>query len=164
MVPFQRDSAFVGRQDILAKICRKHKQIGLYGHSRVALVRLGGVWLVFQYIILREVVLISLVESLRLPSSTRTELGSQPIPCRYSGCTRVMRIDLSNSRDITTKVELPGHDHPKADILRLLYNWLCDETNGRWLRIVDNADDNVFFPPDTDLVTLQASLLKEQRR
>ena len=27
------------------------------------------------------------------------------------------------------------------DILRLVYSWLCDEANGRWVMIIDNADD-----------------------
>jgi len=45
-------------------------------------------------------------------------------------------------QDIAAKVELPGRDDPKADILRLVYNWLCDETHGRWLMILDNADDD----------------------
>ncbi|KAL6886868.1 hypothetical protein GGI43DRAFT_426205 [Trichoderma evansii] len=52
-------------------------------------------------------------------------------------------------RNIADKVELPGRDDPKSDILRLLYNWLCDERNGRWLMIVDNADDDRVFSTDT---------------
>lgn len=36
-------------------------------------------------------------------------------------------------RDIAAKVDLPGRDDPKTDILRLVCNWLCDEKNGRWL-------------------------------
>ena len=47
--------------------------------------------------------------------------------------------------DIATKIELPGRDDPNADILRLVYNWLCDERNGRWLIILDNADDDQVF-------------------
>jgi tetratricopeptide (TPR) repeat protein len=55
-------------------------------------------------------------------------------------------------QDIAAKVELPGRDDPKADILRLVYNWLCDERNGRWLMILDNADDDrVFSSPVADL-------------
>lgn len=51
-------------------------------------------------------------------------------------------------RDIATKVELPGRDDPNSDILLLVYNWLSDESNGRWLMIVDNADvDQVFSSP-----------------
>jgi len=50
-------------------------------------------------------------------------------------------------RDIATMIELPGLGDPKVDILQLVYNWLCDEANGRWLMILDNADDDsVFFP------------------
>ena len=47
--------------------------------------------------------------------------------------------------NIAAKIELPGRDDPKADILRLVYNWLCDERNGRWLIILDNADDDRVF-------------------
>jgi tetratricopeptide (TPR) repeat protein len=51
--------------------------------------------------------------------------------------------------DIANRVELPGRDDPKADILRLVFNWLCDEGNGRWLMILDNADNaDVFFSRD----------------
>ena len=43
---------------------------------------------------------------------------------------------------------MDGWDNPKADILRLVRSWLCNELNGRWVMIVDNADDSgVFFPP-----------------
>jgi len=54
-------------------------------------------------------------------------------------------------RDIATKVDLPGRDDPKVDILRLVYDWLCDERNGRWLMVVDNADDDrVLSSPGTE--------------
>jgi hypothetical protein len=42
---------------------------------------------------------------------------------------------------------MDGWDNPKVDVLRLVRNWLCDESNGRWVMIVDNADDSsVLFP------------------
>jgi len=54
-------------------------------------------------------------------------------------------------RDIATKVDLPGRDDPKVDILRLVHDWLCDERNGRWLMVVDNADDDrVLSSPGTE--------------
>ncbi|KAL8823653.1 MAG: hypothetical protein Q9191_005667 [Dirinaria sp. TL-2023a] len=40
-----------------------------------------------------------------------------------------------------TMALLSGWDDPKADILQLVRAWLCDESNGRWLVIVDNADE-----------------------
>ena len=48
-------------------------------------------------------------------------------------------------REIAERVKIAGWDHPEADILRLVYNWLRDEANGQWLMIVDNADDASLF-------------------
>ncbi|KAH8689250.1 hypothetical protein GQ44DRAFT_637548 [Phaeosphaeriaceae sp. PMI808] len=128
MVPFQRDSAFVGREDILAEIEKKFEQTALQDHSRVALVGLGGVGksqIAIEY-------------AYRMRESTPQ--------------TWVFWVYSSNAtrfeqayRDIATRVEIPGWDDPKADILRLVYNWLGDERNGRWLMIVDNADDDRVF-------------------
>jgi hypothetical protein len=42
-VPFQRDGAFVGREDVLEKIREKFERTASQDHSRVALVGLGGV-------------------------------------------------------------------------------------------------------------------------
>jgi tetratricopeptide (TPR) repeat protein len=48
-------------------------------------------------------------------------------------------------REIATQVELPGRDDPKTDILGAVHSWLCDERNGQWLMVVDNADDDQVF-------------------
>jgi tetratricopeptide (TPR) repeat protein len=49
---------------------------------------------------------------------------------------------------IAEMTRMDGWDNPKEDVLRLVRNWLSDESNGRWAMIVDNADDSaVFFPP-----------------
>lgn len=49
--------------------------------------------------------------------------------------------------DIADRLQLPGRLDPKVDIPRLVRNWLCDETNGQWTIILDNADDiEVFYP------------------
>ena len=55
-------------------------------------------------------------------------------------------------RKIAERAKLPGWDQPDVDILRLVYSWLCDEANGRWVMIIDNADDlNVFSCPSDRL-------------
>ena len=42
-------------------------------------------------------------------------------------------------------IELLGRDDPEAGIFRLVNHWLYDKCNGRWLLLLDNAnDDNVF--------------------
>jgi tetratricopeptide (TPR) repeat protein len=50
---------------------------------------------------------------------------------------------------IAERVKPPGWDKPEADLLLLVYNWLSDETNGRWLMIIDNADDMEVFTSTT---------------
>jgi hypothetical protein len=50
-------------------------------------------------------------------------------------------------RDIANRLQLPGRDHPTANVLQLVYNWLCSASSGKWIIIVDNADDwSVFYP------------------
>ncbi|OQD94930.1 hypothetical protein PENSOL_c023G10428 [Penicillium solitum] len=46
--------------------------------------------------------------------------------------------------------EIPGRDDPKMNILQLVYRWMCDPGNGRWLMVLDNADDDsIFFSGNT---------------
>ena len=42
---------------------------------------------------------------------------------------------------IADAAKVPGRNEPKADILQLVYRWLCNEENGRWYMIFDSADD-----------------------
>jgi len=50
-------------------------------------------------------------------------------------------------RRIAEATRMDGWDNPKADVLRLVRSWLCDESNGRWVMVLDNADDlDVLFP------------------
>jgi tetratricopeptide (TPR) repeat protein len=48
---------------------------------------------------------------------------------------------------------LPGWDKPDKDVLKLVYDWLCDETNSRWVMIIDNADDVGVFTSSSHLST-----------
>lgn len=67
-------------------------------------------------------------------------------------------------RGIADRLELPRRNDPNVDVLRLVSNWLCDETHGRWMMILDNADDfEVFYPSrarqrDESLATAAAAL------
>ena len=44
-------------------------------------------------------------------------------------------------RRIAEATKIEGWNDPKADILRLVRSWLCDQSDSRWVIIVDNADD-----------------------
>jgi tetratricopeptide (TPR) repeat protein len=49
-------------------------------------------------------------------------------------------------RGLADRLELPGRNDPNADVLRQVSNWLCDESNGPWVMVLDNVDDvNTFF-------------------
>ncbi|KAH6612995.1 hypothetical protein C7974DRAFT_322280, partial [Boeremia exigua] len=48
-------------------------------------------------------------------------------------------------RDIADRLQLPGRSEPKANVLRLVSEWLRDETDGRWVMVVDNVDDAETF-------------------
>jgi ABC-type uncharacterized transport system permease subunit len=57
-------------------------------------------------------------------------------------------------REIATALELPGREDPKVDILRLVYEGLRTEANGRWVMILDNGDDeNFLFGKQTESMT-----------
>uniref|UniRef100_L2G7F9 Phosphorylase superfamily protein n=1 Tax=Colletotrichum fructicola (strain Nara gc5) TaxID=1213859 RepID=L2G7F9_COLFN len=49
--------------------------------------------------------------------------------------------------DIARECEVPGHSKEEVDILLLVKKWLENKQRGRWLLVIDNADDTeVFFP------------------
>ena len=48
-------------------------------------------------------------------------------------------------RAIADAVQLPVQNRPTTDIPQLVYSWLSNEQNGRWLMVVDSADDRDVF-------------------
>ncbi|KAI9737238.1 MAG: hypothetical protein M1818_005770 [Claussenomyces sp. TS43310] len=43
--------------------------------------------------------------------------------------------------EIGRQCQIPGIDDPQADVLECVKDWLQDEKNGRWLLVIDNADN-----------------------
>lgn len=61
-------------------------------------------------------------------------------------------------RNIAARARIRGHDDPKADILRLVSNWLSNEAGDDWLLILDNADDEeVFYGTSENFVHIGSS-------
>ncbi|RFN52394.1 hypothetical protein FIE12Z_3325 [Fusarium flagelliforme] len=132
MIPFQQDSDFVGREGVIANIFELHQTDK---HVRVALTGLGGVGksqIAIEYAYrFRESVPQAWVFWVHAANTSRFEEAY---------------------RAIADKVEIPERDNPKVDIFKIVHNWLADERNGRWLLILDNADDDgPFFDPDRPL-------------
>ncbi|KAH8659344.1 hypothetical protein BGZ60DRAFT_456926 [Tricladium varicosporioides] len=147
-VPFLPDPDFVERPDITTWL---QDELNLPGR-RAALIGLGGVG--------KSQLAIQYAYQIR-----------QQSPSTYvfwvHGGTRALFEEAY--RSIADRLQLPGRHDPKNDILRLVYEWLFDETNGQWLMILDNADDiDVFYPRRHDQITtvpstqrLLASLLPQ---
>ena len=44
-------------------------------------------------------------------------------------------------QDIADYIEIPGRQDPKANVFRLIHDWLRNRESGRWLLILDNLDN-----------------------
>jgi Tfp pilus assembly protein PilF len=53
-------------------------------------------------------------------------------------------------REIADQVKVRGRKDPQADVFKLVHNWLRDARNGRWLLVLDNADDATILSPTDD--------------
>ncbi|KAL2859775.1 P-loop containing nucleoside triphosphate hydrolase protein [Aspergillus lucknowensis] len=123
-VPFARDRDFISRDALLRQIRKKSSVPG----SRIALVGLGG------------------VGKSQLAIEYSYQIRSE------SAATWVFWVHASNEarfeqsfRDIADQLKIPGRQDTKANIFRLVENWLRDEKKGKWICILDNADDDQFL-------------------
>ena len=48
-------------------------------------------------------------------------------------------------RKLACDAEIPVWDDPKADAFGLVYSWLRNERNGKWILVLDNVDDASFL-------------------
>jgi tetratricopeptide (TPR) repeat protein len=53
-------------------------------------------------------------------------------------------------REIADQVKVRGRKDPQADVFKLVHDWLRDAKNGRWLLVLDNADDAAVLSPTDD--------------
>ncbi|KFY17491.1 hypothetical protein V492_00633, partial [Pseudogymnoascus sp. VKM F-4246] len=128
IVPFSQDEHFVGREDILGQLDLGGKQ-ALKKHRRHALVGLGGVG----------------KSQIAIEYAYRTQKHQPQISVFWIHASTKTRFEQAY-QEMAERLELPGRDDPKANVLRLVYNWLSDEANGQWHMILDNVDDgSVFF-------------------
>ncbi|KAL9611366.1 MAG: hypothetical protein Q9167_003985 [Letrouitia subvulpina] len=119
-VPFWRDKDFIYR-DMLVEIHVRCTQPA----ARVALVGLGGVG----------------KSQLAVEYSYRVRDSSPETWVFWVHASSRARIE-DGYRRIAEATRLSGWDDPKVNILQVVRAWLCDESNGRWVIIVDNADDS----------------------
>ncbi|KAK4451328.1 kinesin light chain [Podospora aff. communis PSN243] len=123
-IPFSRDPDFVERRDILEQIGRRCSEPA----SRVALVGLGGVG----------------KSQLGIEFAHRIAEAQPDTWVFWVHAGTQARVEES-FRTIADAVKLPGRNHPKANIPQLVHSWLSNERNGRWVMILDSADDRDVF-------------------
>ena len=121
MVPIQWSSDFTGRVEIMetldGKLCQTDR------HSRVALVGLGGVGktrIALQF------------------ASRFRHSKDMSVFWMYAGSSERLR---KSCFDIAKKANVVGWNDPKIEIFQLVKEWFEGDESGRWLLIVDNADD-----------------------
>ncbi|KAF1929478.1 uncharacterized protein M421DRAFT_45945, partial [Didymella exigua CBS 183.55] len=119
-VPFRRDTDFVDRATLLDQICERCSAPA----SRVALVGLGGVG----------------KSQLAIEHCYRTTKRSPQTWVLWAHASNTARLEQS-FREIAELVKIRGRKDPQADVFKLVHDWLRDKKNGRWLLVLDNADD-----------------------
>ncbi|CAN9251608.1 unnamed protein product [Alternaria alternata] len=125
-VPFRRDPDFVDRGTLLDQIRQRCSAPA----SRVALVGLGGVG----------------KSQLAIEHGYRTAEQSPDTWVLWAHASNTARLEQS-FREIADQVKVRGRKDPQADVFKLVHDWLRDEKNGRWLLVLDNADDAAVLSP-----------------
>ncbi|KAF2679087.1 hypothetical protein K458DRAFT_375514 [Lentithecium fluviatile CBS 122367] len=147
MVPFPRDNMFVGREDVIAEI--SEKRAASCNHTRLALVGLGGIG----------------KSQIAIEYAYRVQQAEPHTTVAWIHASNRTRFE-QGYREVADSIPLPGREDPKVDVLQLVCAWLSERKHGRWLMILDNADDDaVFFGRDEDTAgTAQMGDITSRRR
>ncbi|KAL9093990.1 MAG: hypothetical protein Q9165_003660 [Trypethelium subeluteriae] len=121
-IPFRQDQAFVDRGDILTYVEQRCSQPA----GRAALVGLGGVG----------------KSQLAIEYAHRVRKQSPETWIFWVYAATTARIEAAY-KSIANMVELPGRQETSTGLMQLVYDWLSREANGKWLIVVDNADDEM---------------------
>ncbi|KAI0191514.1 hypothetical protein EV127DRAFT_428547 [Xylaria flabelliformis] len=131
IVPYPRNPQFVGRSEILEQLESQLSYQQPYTnqpHCRIALYGLGGIG----------------KTQIALAYIYRLEGTASDISIFWVHASNTDRFRQAYA-EIAEKCQVPGYDDPKADVLLLVKKWLEEKHQGRWLMVIDNADDAQLF-------------------
>ncbi|KAH8588542.1 hypothetical protein B0O99DRAFT_746711 [Bisporella sp. PMI_857] len=129
VLPFGRNKDFVGRQSHLNRLITiLHTENTEENCQRVALVGLGGVG----------------KTQIALECAFQLQLISPACSVFWVRASDITSFENAY-RDIGLQLKIPGLEDDKADVKRLVKAKLSQESTGKWLMIVDNADDFEIF-------------------
>ncbi|KAF3389938.1 Nephrocystin-3 [Talaromyces pinophilus] len=134
-IPFLRDPDFVDGGTILDQLYRRCAAPG----SRTALVGLGGVG----------------KSQLAIEFAYRIHEQEPETWIFWIYASNAARFEQSY-QEIADTAKLFGRQDPKANIFKLVHDWLRDSKNGKWIFILDNIDDAHFLISHPDSTRAQA--------
>ncbi|KAF4808876.1 hypothetical protein CGCSCA5_v011955 [Colletotrichum siamense] len=136
IVSYTENPDFVGRSEVLERVkdlfghSDTYHRPGSKPRSRVALHGLGGVG----------------KTQIALAYCSWFKERFQDASVFWIHASNVERFQKALS-DIAQECDIPGHKNKEVDIFLLVKGWLENKQRGRWLLVIDNADDTeVFFP------------------
>jgi tetratricopeptide (TPR) repeat protein len=122
IVPFERNSRFTSREPELARL--EEMLFGKPRTPKLAITGLGGVGktqLVIEFLF---------------------RVADKQKDCSVFWFSAVNMESLHQSYlDVARQLSIPGCEDEKADVKRLVQEYLSKESTGRWLLVFDNADD-----------------------
>lgn len=135
----------MGRETALAALKQRFEQEAPERHARVAITGLGGVGYVSNILTSSKD-----TDPRNRKSQTANEFAHR---VRDSNATiSVFWVHAGNFasiersyKNIAKTVRIKGWDDPKAEVFEIVCDWLRNENHGRWLMVLDSADDKRVF-------------------
>ncbi|KAI7344345.1 hypothetical protein KC320_g8887 [Hortaea werneckii] len=127
-VPFHRDPNFVDRPGLETL----EEKLSVW-NKKVALVGIGGVG----------------KSQLAIEFCYRVRDRSPEVWTFWVHASSVARFD-ADIRKLACDAGIPGWNDPKSDVFALVYSWLRDKRNGKWILVLDNVDDASFLFEERD--------------
>ncbi|KAH6848197.1 hypothetical protein B0I37DRAFT_376932 [Chaetomium sp. MPI-CAGE-AT-0009] len=126
LVPYPRNDSFVGRTAVLRELQQLPLKPG--SQARVALFGLGGIG----------------KTQIALEYTYWLQETCPDMSVFWVHATNAERFRQAYA-SIAQACQLPGYDDPKTDVLALVKRWLEGKDGGRWLMVIDNADNTQLF-------------------